>query len=385
MRILITGSRAPVALDLSRRFHRAGHMVFHADSLRNGIGMWSNSVARVFHVPRPVNSPRQYVEALAAIVEEHRVDLLIPTCEEVFFIAAHRALLNCQVLVDDFEKLAEIHNKWSFSQSAGNEHASPPETGLVDCCVGSNLARGLPSHDTPADWVFKPVYSRFASRTLIGPTIDQLQTAGIGQDEPWVAQRRIRGKEYSTYSVAQVGRMKAHVTYESLYRAGRGSGILFQPVQLQVIDDFVATFVASRRYTGQIGFDFMRDDDGRFWVLEANPRATSGVHLFAQEDSLVDVLIGNADGLLRPSTMQPAMVELAMPFWGLCDAIRERRLHRMIADMLRSRFTAFSARDPWPTIGLLPALVEIAAIAWKEGRTLQQASTFDIEWNGGPM
>lgn len=387
MRVLITGSRAPVALDLSRRFHRAGHKVVHADSLVNGIGKWSNSAETSFHVPRPVNDPRGYVESLADIVEEQRVDWLIPTCEEVFFIAAHRALLNCDVVVDDFRKLAEIHNKWTFAQMAGNDHAETPQTLLIDG-IGNDdqkMEQQLAISGPLGEWVFKPVFSRFASRTLIGPTVQQIQQARVGRDEPWIAQRRVRGAEYSTYSLAHEGRLLAHATYESLYHVGQGSGILFQPVQHQPVEDFVAQFVQTHCFTGQIGFDFIRDDDSRFWVLEANPRATSGVQLFAGSDPLVDALTLTAEGLLRPSTTRPVMVEFAMPFWGLYDAIRRGRWKQVLPDIVRSRPTAFSLRDPWPTLGLLPALAEISIIAFREGLTLQQASTFDIEWNGGPM
>ncbi len=382
MRILITGSRAPFALDLSRRFHRAGHTVFQADSLRKGIGKWSNSAAKSFHVRPPVKDPRGYVESLAAIVTEQRVDWLIPTCEEVFFIAAHRPLLACDVLVDSLEKLTTIHDKWMFSQSAENEHAKPPETRQIDSCSHQDIAHLLPTEESLDDWVFKPVYSRFASQTLIGPTLRELQEANVGQNESWIAQRRIRGKEYSTYSVAHEGRLLAHVTYKSLYRAGLGAGILFKPVQFRGIDDYVEEFVRSRRYTGQLGLDFIRDDDGRFWVLEANPRATGGVHLFADSDPLIDALTNHAKGLLRPSTTRPAMVEYAMPIWGLYHAYHAGLLHRIIPDMCRSRFTTLSLHDPWPTIGLLPALAELVTIAWRERLTLQQSTTFDIEWNG---
>lgn len=387
MRFLMTGSRAPVALDLSRRLHRAGHVVFHADSLRQGMGKWSNSAAQSFRVPRPVDSPRRYVESLAAIVQQQTIDWLIPTCEEVFFIAAHRSLLNCRVLVDEFEKLSAIHNKWTFSQTAANEHASPPETLLLK--AGDNgdqtLSASFHTGESPIDWVFKPVYSRFASRTLVGPSAQKLKAAVVGPNELWVAQRRIRGTEYSSYSVAHAGRLRAHVAYHSLYRAGRGSGILIEPVQLPAVESFVAAFVASRDFTGQIGFDFIRDESGRFWVLEGNPRATSGIHLFAAADPLLEALTGDRDGLVRPSTTDPAMVEFAMPIWGLRDALRTGRWNRLIPDVVRSRPTTFSLRDPWPTLGLLPALAELVSIALRERRTLQQASTFDIEWNGGPM
>ena len=389
MRILITGSRAPVALDLSRRFHRDGHTVIHADSLPHGIGMRSRTAARSYLVPRPVDSPQSYVESLAAIVEKESIDWLIPTCEEVFFIAAYRSLLSCKVLIDDFATLARIHNKWEFSRFAGNDFARAPETILLDDSAeqSANLAEQFSAGDDPADWVFKPVFSRFASRTLIGPTRAELQKVVPVAGELWIAQRRIRGTEFSTYSVATKGRLLAHVTYHSLYRAGLGSGICFHPIEVSAIEEFVRHFVETTSYTGQIGFDFLQDAAGRCWVLEGNPRATSGIHLFAATDPLADALLTTRtqDDVLKPSSNRPAMVEFAMPFWGVIDSVRRGHWMQFIPDMLRSRCTILSLRDLGPALGIPRDLWTIASIARKEQRTLQQASTFDIEWNGDAM
>ena len=79
------------------------------------------------------------------------------------------------------------------------------------------------------------------------------------------------------------------------------------------------------------------------------------------------------------------MIEFAMPLWGVIDAARRGKWLAFIPDVLRSRWMTVSWRDPWPTLGLLRSLWEIASIARREHRTLQQASTFDIEWNGEAM
>lgn len=386
MKILLTGARAPVSLDLSRRFHKAGHSVYQADSLRYSMGMLSNTVTQAFHVPRPVESPKRYAQSLTDIIAQQQIDWLIPTCEEVFFISAYRESLGCHVLTGDIQTLDRIHNKWSFSQSSGNEHAAAPETILIpEADPQLDLSAILPPGENTVDWVFKPVYSRFAGRTLVGPNPEQLRRSQATWREPWIAQRRIRGTEYSTYSIAHNGRLVAHCTYESLYKVGVGAGICFQPLEIPEIERFVLRFVEQLGYHGQIGFDFIRDHQGKLWVLEGNPRATSGAQLFSPDDPLVEALTKPQNEILRPSTTQPAMIEFAMPFWGLSDAVRHGKWLRFLPDVLRSRWMTVSLRDPWPTLGLPRSLWEIAAIAYREGRTLQQASTFDIEWNGEPL
>jgi len=51
--ILLTGGRAPAALELARVFHRAGHTVFMAESLRGHLSQPSNAIKANFVVPAP--------------------------------------------------------------------------------------------------------------------------------------------------------------------------------------------------------------------------------------------------------------------------------------------------------------------------------------------
>lgn len=380
MRTLLTGARAPTCLDLARRFHAAGHTVFVADGLRFGTAMFSRAARGHFKLPRANTSPEAYVAALRSLVELHRIDLLIPTCEEVFVLSRYRDHLGCDVFVDDFEKLSIIHNKFRFSQIAGNSFAATPETHQV-----IRKDQWQPFENDPENWVFKPVFSRFAARTLIGPRQLELKKIVPSPADPWVVQRRIRGQEYSTYSIAHEGKLLAHACYKSLYRAGKGAGICFEPTNHSGIEGFVREFVMSQKFTGQIGFDLLEQFDGAVFVIEANPRSTSGVHLFAQTRELTDCFMGKNEALIRPTPMSPMMVEFAMPIWGLADAVRRGCVKRFLADLLRARWTSFCIRDPLPTLALPLSLMELIWIAVTEKRGLLEASTFDIEWNGGPL
>ena len=86
MRVLITGARAPVALDLIRRFHRHGYQVFACDCNRAALGYFSNRVKKSFRVPSPRDSAARFIDALQKITTQHEIELIIPTCEEVFIL-----------------------------------------------------------------------------------------------------------------------------------------------------------------------------------------------------------------------------------------------------------------------------------------------------------
>jgi predicted ATP-grasp superfamily ATP-dependent carboligase len=380
MRVLLTSPRAPVTLDLARRFSSSGHEVFVCDPLRFGCGTHSRHVRQAFHVPRPSDSGELYVAALQRIVEKYRIDYLVPTCEEIFYIAKHRPQVECQVFVDDFDKLHRLHNKWKFSQQGSNTAASVPETRLLQSQSDVQQLADQAQH-----FVFKPVYSRFASESLIRPKPDQLKRVNATSQRSWVAQRFIAGTEYSTYSVAKGGVLLAHACYTSSYRAGRGSGIYFHARSQPQILAYVRQFAEENDFTGQVGFDCIVDEQGVAWIIECNPRATSGLHLFEDDLPLIELILGTQDRFIEATSSQPQMLCAAMPFWGLTQALQRMRPMDFLRDVWRGRDVLFRWTDPLPLLCLPLTMAELGSIAILERRTLQQAATRDIEWNGDPL
>ncbi len=376
MRVLLTSPRAPVTLDLARRFHAHGDEVYLCDSLRFGCGNFSRSKIQAFSTPRPNAFPADYVEAINRIVNRQGIDLLVPTCEEIFFLAACRNQLDCEVFAGSFETLRDIHNKWTFSQMASNEAGIVPDTYPIQ-----SESQLIEFRDCSRNFVFKPVYSRFASQTLIQPNREQLACVTASEKTPWIAQRFVPGTEYSTYSVARRGQLVAHCTYQSSFRAGIGAGICFQAKPNSSILEFTHNFVRQFEFTGQIGFDFIVNEGGEVWVLEGNPRATSGLHCF---DSclLIDAILGRTDVLLEAGPGSSHMIGAAMLLLGFQDAMAKRSLLRYLRNVFTSKDVIFRWTDPLPWLGIPFTAGELCWVALRERKTLQQASTYDIEWNG---
>ncbi len=132
--VLILGARAPVALDHARRFAAQGWRVVVGDSAACRMAGWSRSVSACQRLPSGRYDLVAYAAALRQLVETQRIDLVLPTCEEVFYLARCRPSLpaRVRVLVDDFDKLACVHSKWRFLQLAQGCGATVPESGLVD-------------------------------------------------------------------------------------------------------------------------------------------------------------------------------------------------------------------------------------------------------------
>lgn len=380
MHVLILGARAPVCLEWARAFRASRWQVTVADSLLWPLTRSSAAIDSYVRLPEPRNDPSAWIDALEKLVEERAIDMILPTCEEVFYLAhgLDRLSAHCRVCTCDFSMLHRLHHKYRFAQMTANWPVAAPESWLLQ---SSGDISSLPL--AANELVFKPVYSRFASRTLLRPAAAQLARIKPSREAPWVAQRFVAGREHCSYSLLLDGKLVAHACYHPRYRVGKGSGIYFVPSDPPQVRAFVEKFGEESGYGGQVGFDFIEDEEGRFHVLECNPRGTSGIHLFDdQHPELVAALLGNREnGVLLP-TAAPRMVALAMLLFSAPGHVFDRNFWR---DYGQARDVVTRPGDKGPLWAQLPGLLEIAARALARRRGLLAAATADIEWDGQPL
>lgn len=377
--VLLTGGRAPVTLELARLFARSGHRVLVAESQRAQVTRASRAVDKTFNVPPPRQQPAEFISALVEIVKTENVDLLLPTCEEVFYVSRGRSEFpnTCRVFVDDFATLSRLHDKWEFNQEA-------PQGGLLT--PASYL---LTSEDELKNylhlsgrWVLKPAFSRFGSSVLYG-SIDELQTQvpKISEVYPWVLQQFVEGEEYCVYGVVDGGQLRALSVYGHEFVAGK-AGICFQEISQPEIEESVKNFVRHLNFTGQIAFDFIIEN-GKAYALECNPRSTSGIHLLATQKDFADVfLTPGSSSFVRAAIGDRAMLGLAMFSFGLGQVDSLAKFKQWLKVLRRSREVMFQWRDPVPFVDQLICVMELAWQSRRSRMDLLSASTVDIEWNG---
>jgi predicted ATP-grasp superfamily ATP-dependent carboligase len=380
MHVLILGARAPACLEWARAFRASDWQVSVADSVNWPPTRSSNAIHSFYKLPEPRSNPALWVKSLQHLIEAQGIDLILPTCEEAFYLSHALDRLNprCRVMTSDFATMHRLHHKFQFAKMTSEWPVSAPETWLL------NSTEDILAMSAKADeLVFKPVYSRFASRTLLRPDREALKNIQPTGEQPWVAQRFIVGKEHCSFSLLVKGKLTAHACYHPTYRVGSGSGIYFQPSNPPQIRAFLEKFGSSTGYTGQVGFDFIETPKGDFYVLECNPRATSGVHLFDdQPRELISALLGAApNGLLLPSPA-PRMVALAMLFFAAPRHLFDTTFWR---DFMRARDVVIRRGDYKPLPAQISGLLEIALRAVLRRRGLLAAATADIEWDGQPL
>ncbi len=378
MRVLILGARAPVALDHARRFAAQGWKVFVADSISYRVSAWSRSVEDSFWLPPPRYALDQFARKLADLIAVHQIDLLVPTCEESFYVSAVRARLpaECSVFVAQFEQLHELHSKARFIVLAGRCGIPAPQSEVVT------------SIDSAREWavgrsvVVKPEYSRFG-------VYARVYSAGIPKDATklpfaarWVVQQLMTGRELCSYSIAVQGRITAHVVYEPIYRLHRSSSFYFEMRSVPQIASYVSRIVKTLNYTGQISFDWMVSETGDAVPLECNPRAVSGLHLYAEQDAVPEAILGLLTAQLSPESDQPAMLAAAMVLFGLPAALRSGALSQWRNDWRRARDVLGRPGDRLPISGVLTDLSAYCGSALRHRCSVRAAATRDSEWDG---
>lgn len=380
MNILITSTRAPVTLELIRSFGRSGHTVIATDTQRWTLGSHSRYVTLHIVTPPPRQSPDRFLDALERIVCKQRIDWLIPTCEEVFYVARgyERLSAHANIFTSPLELLATLHHKFNFQQRAAALGLCTPRTALITS--RDDLPALLPQF--PA-YVLKPAYSRFATQVITncGPHAGQISLSACNPtpEQPWLLQAFIAGTSVCTYSTLHQGRVTAHCAYAIPHTFGGGSGVQFRAIDGAETLAIVERLGAALSYTGQISLDFIRADDG-LYLLECNPRATSGAHLI---DSAR--LIGGLTDPSQPTWIEPPGRCRQLTIALLASAVGQiGRWPVVLREALTHADVIADYRDPLPLLTQLPMALHFAWIGRRERRSLTAATTYDIEWNGAP-
>jgi len=381
MRILILGARAPVALELARRFAADRHTVTIADSVSCRLSGSSRSVIDCIRLPPARFALADYARVLAREIDARSIDLVIPTCEEVFYLARVRDLLpdSCSIFAPRFELLRRLHSKLNFIELARANGCVVPDTFAVsEIGEARDWAGGKPM-------VLKPEFSRFGVHVRIYPEgipADALPLPPLGQ---WAAQTLCRGTEVCSYAIASEGSLKVNICYAPTYRVSRSSSYYFEALAMPLVDQAVSRLVKSLCYTGQISFDWIVSADGTPHVLECNPRAISGVHLLPADSDVAALVTGCANLDFDAAAVQPAMLAPIMLAIGLPTAIAAGDVPRWWRDWRRARDVLVAPGDPMPVAGALADLASYLIASFRQGCSMREASTRDIEWDGQPL
>ena len=373
--ILITGSRAPATLFLIRKLKRAGYNVFTAESCIYFISKYSNCITKNYKTSAPNTDYEQFIKDIIEIVKKEKIDLIIPTCEEIFHISKGKDDLEkyCKVFCDSNEKLIELHNKWIFYNKikASKYSVKLPQSWYVENI--NDLEKIIQKNKK---YILKPVYSRFSTKIrVIKKMLDRLEK------NKYIFQEFIEGEQICSYSIIKNHKIKLYSDYKTVYSANGGATIAFCYEENEETKKFVEEFSKKEDFEGQIAFDFIQNESG-LYLIECNPRLTSGIQLFEDEKVISNVFCENEETeTFYPNRETKSAIFLGMIIYCIFN-IKTKGFINWLKTIFSSKDVIFDIHDLKPFYMQVFVIVMMLIIALKNKINLKEISTYDIEWNG---
>ena len=346
--VLITGGKMTKALQLARSCHAAGHRVVLVESAKYRFtGHRFSRAVDAFHiVPEPTHSG--YARALADIVHREGVDVFLPVSSPAASVydADVGDLLRgfCDVVHADAETVRMLDDKAQFSALARSLGLLVPDSHRI-----TDPAQ-IDDFEFPAgrSYILKRIaYNPVGRMDLTRLSADTprrnaefARTLNISEDDPWILQEFIEGREYCTHSTVRDGALQVYGCCES-----SAFQVNYAHVDHPEIRSWVERFVAALRLTGQVSFDFIEAVDGRVYAIECNPRTHSAITMFYDDPRVARAYLDDGHPTVVPQPDARATYWIYHELWRL---LTEGRRWKRLRGIISGKDAIFDPKDPLP-------------------------------------
>ena len=348
--VLVSGGKMTKALQLCRSFHAAGHRVVLVESATYRLTghRFSRSVDAFHTVPDPRSE--EYADALLRIVELEDVDVYVPVCSPAASVhdARAKALLSkhCEVLHLDPEVLDQLDDKYQFARAAAALGLPVPDTHRI---TDAQQVLDFDFSRSPRDYLLKsiaydPVHRLDLTRLPFGPPEAMtafVQSLPISEDNPWILQEFVEGREYCTHSTVRDGRLTVYCCC-----ASSPFQVNYAMADRPEIRAWVERFVGATRLTGQVSFDFIEEEDGSVLAIECNPRTHSAITMLYDHDGVAAAYLEDSElPVVVPTSTSRPTYWIYHELWRLLTGPdRPGRLRTILA----GKDAIFDLGDPLP-------------------------------------
>ncbi|GLP78170.1 hypothetical protein TUM20983_52800 [Mycobacterium antarcticum] len=374
--VLISGGKMTKALQLARSFHSAGHRVILVESPKYRFTghRFSRAVDAFYSVPEP--TAPDYADALLDVVEKEGVDFFVPVSSPAASVhdAAARRLLDgvCEVIHVGGDAIAMLDDKAEFSRAAADLGLRVPDFRRI------TDARQVEEFDFPEgrSYILKRIaYNPVGRMDLTRLTRDTpernaafARSLSISEDDPWILQEFIEGKEYCTHGTVRHGWLQVYACCES-----SAFQINYENVDKPEIRSWVEEFVGAFDLTGQASFDFIEGTDGHAYAIECNPRTHSAITMFYDHPQVASAYLDDGHPVITPRPGSRPTYWIYHELWRLLtQADRPGRLRTI----LRGKDAIFTWWDPLPY--LMVHHLQIPSLLWANLRARRGWTRIDF-------
>lgn len=363
MKIIITCPRAPISIEWIKIANRSSHEVILVDSLDYPIGKFYKNTTYI-KVPSPKNDFVGYKKEMVKLFAY--ADMVIPNCEDIFFLSKVRNLIKSNIFffMPEDKLLFKLHHKYDFFELL-NLHVRVPK---------SRIIKFKEEIQENKNTILKPIYSRFGRNVIRDVNFEKIKDITVSEKHQWVQQKFIRGEAICNYAICEYGKVISHVVYKPKYLLNQAASTYFEYHEDSRCEAFIRQFAKENNYHGQVAFDFI--DDGKdLYILECNPRATSGLHLVSNSINITKKgkFEKNAE-----VTKQSYRVGFSLFILFTFKALFKGEFIALCKDHMKAK----DALDGLPFYSQFFALYESLKRAIKYKKDITSACTFDIEYDG---
>lgn len=381
MKILITSGRAFVSLELARILKN--HEIYIQEFQQEFICKHSKYVTKYFIIPSAKFHFEDYKKNMMQIIQENKIELVIPTCEDIFYISQFKDEiidLWVEIWCDDFEKLKSFHSKKEIMEISEWLWVHIPKT--LEFHTKESLKKHI-ENNKDFKYVVKPKYSRFANFISSNAIKNSISIDDIKIDlenNSYILQEYISGTPICSYSLLNNWDLVSHMSYKALLTYNNGSTTYFETFINKNIENFVIQFAKKYLFHWQISFDFFQKDNGDIYLIECNPRTTSGIHLLKNIPTFQETL----ENFINKKSYIPFILKEKVRAWFIFVNFLYTFSLSKIWFWFSSLFTdiVFDKNDMQPFLYQTKLLKYYKKISKEKNITLSEVTSYDIEYDG---
>jgi len=279
-KILITGVRMWYAYNSLRILSKAGHEVYVAESSKMSMGLYSKYIKKSFIYPDISKNSEQFIEKILDIIEEYKIEYVLPVFEETYVLSYFKNKLKGKVniMVPNFETIWELHDKYSLFKLAEQLKIPTPKTTTIDEFDTKNAKFPM---------VLKPRRERGAVGIKVINNIEEYNHYRENHDlDDYIVQEFVNQDQYCTIGLAKNGKLISNTIYHNLeeYPYKGGFGIVRESLDIKIINHHVKKIVEKKKYSGFICMDFLKDPETDIYkITDINPRMSPGLMIAYSE------------------------------------------------------------------------------------------------------
>jgi glutathione synthase/RimK-type ligase-like ATP-grasp enzyme len=283
MRILLSDGAGLTSRQCAALLARAGHRVEVLSPDPLCLCRFTKHVKRVHRVPAYGADPFGWLTVARRVVERRRIDLLLPTQEQVAVLALAAERFGVPTVVPEFDAVARVQDKVSAAATLRELGVPQPESVVVGSKDELGEVGGFPVYVKAAIGTASTGVRRVGDRAELLELPEEFATGVL-------VQQAVEGPLVMVQAVFAAGELVAFHACERVREGVSGGASHKRGRSLPEVREMVAVLGRGLRWHGALSADVILGADGPR-LIDVNPRLVEPVNAYLSGVDLVGALL----------------------------------------------------------------------------------------------